>query len=352
MDAQIEKIRIGLGLAVLGLILLGLYRIFSPFFTPILWAVVLVLASWPLYQQLLARMPRRPGWAAFFMTVLVALFLTVLVTPLLTTLLSELSTAVNRTNELISADEAKARQMMLHIPLLGPLLERNYDQIRQEGEKFLQSLAQYQSAIFAFATSAARGIFTRIFQLSICLLAMHFLFRYGRRLIRSMRSVAHQIGGPPFIQLFQTVQETVRASVYGTLMTASVQAVLAGIGFALFGAPVPILLGFFTFVVSLIPIGPPLIYLPVALMVGLQERGWPWGLAIALWGVLIVSLADNFIRPYFLTRKTRLPFFPMFIGIFGGITAFGFVGVFVGPVLIAMAQALIVRYFLEPDTEG
>ena len=351
MNGHVRIIRVGLALLVVAVIAAGLYRIVLPFMVPIAWAIVLVLTTWPLYQQLLAAMPRRPGIAALLMTAWVALILTVLVTPLVTALLNELSTAVERINEFLSADDNRARALLLRTPHIGPFLAEHYDAIRREGASALQALSQYRPQIVIFATSAARGLFNWIFQFSMCLVAMHYLYRYGRRLRRGLLSIADQIGGAPFMELFGTVHQTVRASVYATLVTALVQALLAGIGFALFGAPVPVLLGFLTLVVSLIPIGPPLVYLPVALFVGLQENGLPWGAAIALWGVLIVSLSDNVTRPYFLTRRTRLPFFPMLVGIVGGLIQFGFIGVFVGPVIIALAQALIGRYFLDGDEE-
>jgi predicted PurR-regulated permease PerM len=135
--------------------------------------------------------------------------------------------------------------------------------------------------------------------------------------------------------------------VYGILGTALAQGILAGIGFMIAGVPGALLLGLLTFFLSIVPMGPPLLWIPAA--------GWLYyqgdtGMAIflVLWGALVVSSVDNFLKPYLISQGAAMPFILVLFGVLGGLAAFGFLGVFLGPTLLAVGFSLLRDWTLKP----
>lgn len=146
------------------------------------------------------------------------------------------------------------------------------------------------------------------------------------------------------------VMRTVRGVMYGLLGTALAQAFVAAIGFTIAGVPAVPLLSVMTFLFSLIPVGPPLIWGGAALWLFNQgETGW--GIFMVLWGVLAISSVDNIVKPMLISRGSDLPFLLVLLGVLGGVLAFGFVGLFIGPTLLAVGFSLM-RDWTRVKPEG
>jgi predicted PurR-regulated permease PerM len=140
---------------------------------------------------------------------------------------------------------------------------------------------------------------------------------------------------------------TVRSVVYGVIGTALAQATLQGLGLWLAGVPAAFFLGFLTFFLGFVPVGPPLVWLPAALWL-LYNGTIGWGIFLIAWGFLVVSGVDNVLRPYLISRGSRLPLILMFFGVLGGLLAFGFLGVFLGPTLLAIGYVLFQEWSGAP----
>ena len=134
--------------------------------------------------------------------------------------------------------------------------------------------------------------------------------------------------------------DTIISVVYGSIGTALAQGLLATVGFWIVGRRKPLLLGIAVFFMSLIPSGPPLIWLPVGIWL-LYQGQYGYGIFMALWGTFVVSGVDNFLKPYLISRGTNLPLLLVFLGVIGGMLAFGFLGIFLGPTLLAVGFALL-----------
>jgi predicted PurR-regulated permease PerM len=127
--------------------------------------------------------------------------------------------------------------------------------------------------------------------------------------------------------------------VYGVIGTALAQGIVAGIGFAIAGAPAPMLLALLTFFLSFLPFGPPIVWIGASIwLFAMGKTGW--GIFMVLYGLLVISVVDNFIKPIIISRGSKLSFIVMFIGVLGGVTAFGFIGIFIGPTLLAVGFSL------------
>ena len=138
-----------------------------------------------------------------------------------------------------------------------------------------------------------------------------------------------------------------RGVIYGILGTAIAQALVAGLGFWIAGVPGAVLLSVLTFFFAVIPFGPPMIWIPAALWLFAQDKPG-FGIFLALWGLLGISSVDNFLRPYLISQGSKMPFILIFCGVIGGALAFGLVGVFLGPTLLAVAFRLIEEWSSQP----
>ncbi len=174
-----------------------------------------------------------------------------------------------------------------------------------------------------------------------------FLLRDAQVLSESLGVAVDRLTGGRGRHLMNVAGATVKGVIYGILGTALAQALVAGVGFAIAGVPGAVLLGALTFFVAVIPFGPPIIWIPAALW--LFSQGSPgWGLFMLLWGFLGISGVDNFLRPYLISQGSKLPFVLIFCGVIGGAMAFGLVGVFIGPTLLAVAFRLIEEWAATP----
>ena len=197
------------------------------------------------------------------------------------------------------------------------------------------------AADLAFAGGAALGV--GLFELGLSVFIAFFFYRHGRQMVVYVRESAESIAGPRARRLLEVVGATVKGVVYGLIGTALAQALLAGIGFWIAGVPQALVLGFVTFVLSFVPGGPPLVWGSVALWLFFRGDVW-WGIFVAAWGLLLVSSIDNVLRPYLLSQSNSLPVVLGLFGFVGGLLAFGFIGVFLGPTLLAVGYSLFLEW--------
>lgn len=143
--------------------------------------------------------------------------------------------------------------------------------------------------------------------------------------------------------LLGIARTTVTGVIYGILGTGLAQGVLATAGFAVAGVPGAVLLGVATFFLSVVPVGPPLVW--TGAVIWLFQQGEPgWAIFVAAWGFLVVSTVDNVIMPFIISRGARLPFAVVLLGVLGGLLAFGVIGVFLGPTLLAVGYRLATEW--------
>jgi predicted PurR-regulated permease PerM len=316
----------------------ALWLIVRPFVTPLLWSIILATSTWPVFLRVRRSLPAPPYLAPLCTTLILGLVLLLVIVPLPLQLAAEI--AELRTH-LSALDLASLKRSLAAIPLIGPLVAHILDRALTEPLDLSSLLSEHQRAFLSFATAAARGVLTTVVVTVAALIGSYFLYRHGESLLNQLRRILERIGGENIPRLLDTVNVTVRGAAYSVLATAVVQGLLAGIGYFVAGAPVPLLLAMVTMIFSLIPFGPPFVYIPVAAYL-LFLSGLPWyhGVGLGLWGSIVVSTVDNLLRPLFISQTTKVSPILVFIGVLGGIAAFGLIGVFIGPALIAVAHWL------------
>lgn len=327
--------------ALVGLILL-LYAVFHPFIAALAWAVILAVSFWPLHRRLRSRLTRPEGLAPLLTTVLISLLIMVPIVGMTAAAASETTDLVVQLQALLEGDSQELGELIRDLPLVGEFLEERLAALQgSAGDRSVLSvvLEQIQPMLLDFSRRAAAALSRSVFKLLACLFAIYFLLRHGVALADQLNRGVRELGGERLVELVEEIRLTVRAVVYGLVMTAIVQAVLAAFGFWLADVPYPLLLGSLLLVASFIPFGPPFIWLPAA--VAVFARGdIGWGIFLLIWGMAVISSMDNVLRPLFIGQATRMPVLLVFIAVLGGIISFGMVGLFVGPVVMAVALAL------------
>jgi predicted PurR-regulated permease PerM len=173
-----------------------------------------------------------------------------------------------------------------------------------------------------------------------------FLYRDGDKAAARLERAAQRIGGARGRRMLEVARVTLTGVVHGILGTSLVQGVFAGIGFWIAGVPGAILLGFATFVLSFIPMGPLLLWLPAAGWVYYQGSTG-WALFIVVWSLITNTLVEHALKPIIIARSGGTPFLIVLFGVLGGALTFGLIGVFIGPALLAMGYALIDEWSAE-----
>jgi predicted PurR-regulated permease PerM len=326
-------------LAAVLLLALGCIYVLRPFLAAILFAAAVVISSWPLFLRLQARMGGRRTLAALAMT----LSLTLLVIIPLALVAYNLADDVGRIYEQIKAGiDAGSLQWpawLRQIPLVGGWLDQYLSSLVASREQMTDLAKRMLEPARHFLMSGGMLLGTGVVQLSLAVFVSFFLYRDGAALIRVLEAGAARIFGERAAKVSATVAQTVRGVMYGLLGTALAQALVAALGFAIAGVPAVPLLAVLTFVFSLVPIGPPLVWGGAAIWL-FAHGSAGWGVFMLIWGAVLISGVDNVVRPMLISRGSSLPFLLTFLGVLGGVIAFGFVGMFIGPTLLAVGYSL------------
>ena len=172
---------------------------------------------------------------------------------------------------------------------------------------------------------------------------MFFFYRDGPRLAHFVRSLVQRIMQERTGHYIELVAGTVRRVVNGVIGTAMAQAIVAFIGFSIAGVPGAIVLSALIFGLSIIPMGPPLVWAPVTAWLFFQQS-YGMGVFMLFWGFVVISSVDNILKPYLISRGGNLPLVIVLLGVFGGLIAFGFIGLFIGPTLLAVGYSLLLDW--------
>jgi len=327
--------------ALLALFLLaaGCLLVLQPFATAILWAIILCLASWPLYGWLDRQVGGRRTLSAAVTTAILACLFVVPFVVVGPRLVQEFTTVAGNVLTVLEQGPPGLPEWVGHLPIVGPAVADYWAEAARNGPAFTAELEPY-------VASARRGLINvgvllgqGVIQLVFSLIIAFFLYRDGRRLGRWLAAATARFAGERAKGLIDVAEATTRGVVYGILGTALAQGLLAAIGFLLVGVSGALFLGLLTFFLSLIPMGPPLVWLPVGLWL-ISEDEIGRGIFVLVYGALVISCIDNFLKPYFISREGGLPFLLVFLGVLGGIAAFGFIGIFLGPVLLGLGFSL------------
>jgi predicted PurR-regulated permease PerM len=332
-----------LGIGALILLALGCAVVLWPFLSALLWAAVICFSTWPIYGWCERVVGGRRGLAAALMTVAVALVLVAPFALMVAALADSVSSLISAATRVFEQGPPAPPPWVAGLPVVGQSLAAYWESLALNAPAFIIELKKLigPAADIAVASGAVLGV--GLLELGLSVFIAFFFYRHGLQMAANVRESAERIAGPRARHLLAVVGATVKGVVYGLIGTALAQALLAGIGFWIASVPQALLLGFVTFVLSFVPGGPPLVWGSVALWLFFQGAVWG-GIFVAAWGLLLVSSIDNFLRPYLLAQSNSLPLVLGLFGFVGGILAFGFIGMFLGPTLLAVGYSLFLEW--------
>ena len=334
--------RILMGLLIVG-IALGCFVVLAPFLSAVLWASILTFTTWPAYAMLRARLRLGPGMASGLM---VAITTVVVVVPLALAApgsATEVQQMERWLTGALSGGLPPAPGWVFDIPLVGPTVNDLWNRWAQDLSAMVAFFRPYFGIGVQFGLGLLLGLANGVLQFVLALFVAFFLYISGEQIAGRMVVIVRRIAGERADPLIAVTGETVRGVVYGILGTAVIQGMLTTFGLWIAGVPSAVLLGVVAGALSVLPVGAPVVWIPAAIwLLASGETGW----AIFLfgWGAVVIGSADNVIRPYFIARGAKLPFLLTTLGVLGGALAFGLLGVFLGPVLLAVAYTLVLEW--------
>jgi predicted PurR-regulated permease PerM len=329
--------------AVIAVLLLigGCLVILAPFFAALLWAAIISFCTWNIYLRLVQLMRGQRGIAAFIM-MLCAFFCVggpfayaIIGLADHAALLKELA------NRLAEKGALPLPDWIANLPLVGEYLRTFWTEL-MKGNPQVAEFARIKLGEpigqWTLTLVAAAGV--GLMQLILSIFLTFFFYLSGNVAVNWLSAAIRRLAGERGPHLLQLAGSTIRGVVYGILGTALVQAVLAGFGYWIAGVPAAGIWGFATFFLSVVPLGPALIWVPAAIWLYVQGST-AWCVFMLLWGALVVSSADNVIKPLIISRGGEMPFIIVLLGVLGGALAFGFLGLFIGPTLLAVGYSML-----------
>ncbi len=324
------------------------YLILSPFIVSVAWAAILVFVTWPLYKRLLKLTGDRHNLAATLMTALLSLILIGPMAWLLVMLQTEIKVIYGHLSEFLVLDTLPLPPLLQErFPWLSHELESFWVILHDNPAAFKENLRSVLNLGFGQVKSLAGGIGRNIAKLLFTMLAAFFFYRDGLKIIRQLKNALAHMVPQQGERYLAAAGNMTRAVVFGIVLTAMAQSASAGIGYAVAGAPNPVFLTVITFLFALIPFGTPVAWGAVAIWL-LASGDAMAAAGLALWGALFVGFIDNIIRPLVISSATQISFLLVMFGVLGGLASFGMIGLFLGPVILAVVAAIWQEWLNQP----
>ncbi len=342
-----KRLEENIGLILLAVILLGCLIVILPFLSAILWGIVLCFSSWPLYKRLFRWLGKRRILSALLMSLLLTLIILLPFLLIGGTLAENVKDLPGHVRGWIEQTPSEPPDWLAKLPLIGESASQRWKELSADSSKLFKALKPVLESASAWLVKLLVAFGQGILQLALSIFVAFFLYLHGLEVADRLTAGVDRLGGQRAKHLLTVAGNTVRGVVYGILGTALAQAITAGIGFVIAGVPRPALLTLLTFFLSVVPVGPPLVWIPASIWLFTQgETGW--GIFMLLWGIGVSSI-DNFVKPWLISQGSQLPFLLIFFGVLGGAVAFGFIGVFLGPTLLTLGYSLVTAWTTVPQ---
>jgi predicted PurR-regulated permease PerM len=329
---------------------LGLYVV-SPFLTPLAWAAILAYATYPVYRRILRMCGNRPSLAATFATLLLVVVLVVPVAFLLVRLQADLTDAYRELSGRFAEEPIVLPDAIARFPVIGPALDDMLNNVWNDPERRKEQVKEWIEPWISGLARTLGMIGRSLAQIALTAIALFFFYRDGEFVVAQLREGLRKVVGASADDYVRAVGETTQAVVSGVILSALFQGCIAGVGYAVVGVGTPILLGALTSVTALVPfVGTVAIWAPVGVYLLISGQIGA-GVALLAWGALVVSWVDNIIKPLLISNAADIPLMIVLFGVMGGLLAFGIVGLFLGPLILAVLLS-IWRAWLAGDGAG
>ncbi len=329
-----------LSVLFIGVLIAASFWILRPFVISIIWAALIVIATWPVLEKLEARVAKKRGLAVAIMTVAILLIVLVPVTLTIRTIVSNAENITARVRSLASITISPPPQWLERIPLKGDKLAARWREVAalspEERSSLVTPYAQTAMQWFV-AKVGSFGMTMLSFLLTTIIAAI--MYAKGEVVRSGVLSFARRLAGPQGEEVALLAAKAVRGVALGVVLTAIIQTALGSAGLFITGVPAAALLTAVMFMLCLAQIGPALVLVPAVI--------WLYWKGSALWGTILLIFTvfalviDNVVRPVLIKKGADLPLLLIFAGVIGGLIAFGVIGLFIGPVVLAITYTLL-----------
>ena len=327
-----------------------LYDLILPFLTPIAWGILLAFVAHPALEEVEKYVKRR-SLSSAIISIVIGLGVFIPAIWLSGRLVVEAQALYGQATELVrSGGVSKVHDWVMHTDfgawIAKKMGEHGYKLDEQLPKLTLQLARLTSDYAVRNATQAARNVFTFIIDVGIALLAFFYLLRDGDFYYQGLQDLT-PLHEDDKKAIFDTLRTTLSSVMRGLMLTAVLQGVTIGLGMLIFGMPYWLFLAIASAAAGLMPIGgTALVWIPAALYLGFAS-GWSAAVGLIIWSSIALAVIDNFIKPLAMKHGTGLPTLALFLGILGGLEAYGPLGLFLGPAIMSVFAALLRVYRKE-----
>lgn len=350
-DARRDLTRTTLGVLFIGGLIAASFWILRPFIGPAIWATTIVVATWPLMLQLQAKLWRRRLPAVVVMSLGLLLLIVVPVTLAIATLLHNVDDIVETFKRLANLRMPTPPEWMASLPFVGSKIRVFWEEAAAAGAEGVWSkLMPYAGQVTRWLVSQVGGMGFLVAQGLLIVALAALMYARGELAAAALVRLGRRLGGARGEDTVLLAGQAIRGVALGVGVTALVQSVLGGVGLAVSEVPFAGLLTLLMFLLCLAQLGPVLVLAPAVVWLFYSgETAWGTFLLVL---TVVVSTLDNFLRPALIRLGADLPLLLIFAGVIGGLLAFGLVGVFVGPVVLAVAYTLLQAWVADADADA
>lgn len=346
---QRDLTRSTLAIVLIGALLAACFWILSPFLPALIWATMIVIATWPLLAIIQEKVHgRRP--AVIIMIGLLVLVFVIPFTLAVGTIVEKSPQITALGKELSQVGIPAPPDWVEQIPLVGESVAEFWQKTSVTApEELTKRLSPYIRNVGGWLVAQAGSFGMMFLHFLLTLVLASILYMNGEDAAKIILRLAHRIAGERGENSALLAALSVRAVAQGVVVTALAQSLLAGIGLAVVGIPYASLLTALTFMLTLAQIGAGPVLIPAIIWL-FWSGSTGWGIAMLIWSIFVMGM-DGFMRPYLIRRNANLPLLLIFAGVIGGLIAFGVIGLFIGPVLLAVCYTLMIAWINDGDVE-
>jgi predicted PurR-regulated permease PerM len=329
-----------LSVLFIGILIVSSFWVMRPFLMPLIWAAVIVVATWPLFEKLKARLGGRHGLAVAAMAAAILLIIIVPITLAVVTIAGYVGNMSARVSSLSTLSQSAPPDWVSRIPLAGNKVATRWRELAAlSADDRAAAIAPYvkTAAHWLLAKAGSIGMTMLNFLLTVVIAAI--LYANGMTVRKGILAFARRLAGRRGEDVAILAGKAVRGVVMGVVLTALIQAALGGAGVFLTGVPAAALLTAVMLMLCLAQLGPFLVLVPA--VIWLYWSGHPVAGTVLLVISLVAGTIDNVVRPFLIRKGADLPILLIFAGVIGGLIAFGIIGLFVGPVMLAVTYTLL-----------
>ena len=314
--------------------------ILRPFLGALVWAAMIVVATWPIMCRLQTWLWGSRKWAVAAMTAMLLLTLALPLAFTVGTIVANAGTVIDSASRLQTFTMPAPPDWLAGVPLVGAKAVEGWTAVAASPvADVVETAAPYAATAVIWAAGTLQGVGLLLLQFLLTVAIAAGMYARGEQLADAMLRVGRRLAGRAGDDVVRQAGQAIRGVALGVIVTAIVQSALAGLGLAVAGIPFVWLLAAVAFVLCIAQLGPLLVLAPaVGWLYWQGATGVATGLLV--WTVIVGGL-DNVVRPILMTKGTDLPMLLMFAGVLGGLLGFGLIGIFVGPVILAVAYTLL-----------